>query len=56
MQGGNLRLLVVNSEADEIPVVWGPVPVPGDDNAVLRCGGGGETQYVTFTWGTEVHL
>lgn len=45
------RFLVVDGEADEVPVVRGPVPVPGDDDPVLPRGGGGEVQDVTFTWG-----
>lgn len=49
------RFLVVDSEADEVPVVRGPVSVPGDDDAVLPRGGGGEVKDVTFTWGTEAH-
>lgn len=51
----NSRLLVVDGEADEVPVVGGPVPVPRDDDAVLPRGGGREVQDVTFTWGTEAH-
>lgn len=55
------RFLVVDGEADEVPVVRGPVPVPGDDDAVLPRGGGGEVQDVTFTWGrgtsmSDTHL
>ena len=45
------RFLVVDGEADEVPVVGGPVPVPGDDDPVLPRGGGGEVQDVTLTWG-----
>lgn len=51
----NSRLLVVHCEADEIPVVRGPVPVPRYDDAVLRGGGGGETENVAFTWNTKAH-
>lgn len=49
------RFLVVDGEADEVPVVRRPVPVPCDDDAVLPRGGGGEVQDVALTWGTEAH-
>lgn len=49
------RFLVVDGEADEVPVVWGPVPVPCYDDAVLPRVGGGEVQHVALTWGAEVH-
>lgn len=45
------RFLVVDGEADEVPVVRGPVPVPRDDDAVLPRAGGREVQDVAFTWG-----
>lgn len=51
MTGSNSRLLVVDCETDEIPVVRRPVPVPRYDDAVLPGGGGGETENITFTWG-----
>lgn len=55
-QRRNSRFLVVDSEADEVPVVRGPVTVPRYDDAVLPRGRRGEVQDVAFTWGTNVHL
>lgn len=52
-QHRNSRFLVVDGEADEVPVVRRPVPVPGYNDSVLPGGGGGEVQDITFTWGTE---
>lgn len=52
----NSRFLVVDSEADEVPVVGGPVTVPRYDDAILPRGRRGEMQDVTFTWGTKVYL
>lgn len=46
----NSRFLVVDGEADEVPVVRGPVPVPRDNNAVLPRAGGREVQDVALTW------
>lgn len=48
--GVNSRFFVVDSEADEVSVVWGAVAVPGDDNVVLPGVGGGEVQRVALTW------
>lgn len=50
VRGPNSRFLVVNCEADEIPVVRWPVPVPLYDDSVLPGRGGGETENITFTW------
>lgn len=46
----NSRLFVVDGEADEVPVVRGPVAMPGYDDAILPRGGGGEVQDITLTW------
>lgn len=51
----NSRFLVVDSEADEVPVVGGPVTVPPYDDVILPCGRRGEVQDVAFTWGTKVY-
>lgn len=52
----NSRFLVVDSKADEVPVVRGPVTVPRDDDAILPCGRRGEVQDVAFTCSIKQYL
>ena len=47
----NLRFLVVDDEADQVSVVRGPVPQPGQLDPGAAGGVGLELQDGAFTWG-----
>lgn len=49
------RFFVVNSEANEISVIWRAIPFPRQLNPILQCCVGNKTQNVAFTCNTERH-
>lgn len=49
------RFFVVNSEANEISVIWRTIPFPRQFNPILQCCVGNKTQNVAFTCNTERH-